>query len=50
MKGLITPLFEKWFEKIDNTMVIYCVVNMLECFFWCGVFGFIVSGEFLKYI
>ena len=50
MKGLITPLFENWFKKIDNTIVFYCVVNMLEAFFWCFVVAFIISGEFLKYI
>lgn len=50
MKGLITPLFEKWFQKIDDTMVLYCFVNFLEFIFWCFILAFIVSGEFLKYI
>jgi uncharacterized membrane protein len=50
MKGLITPLFENWFEKIDDTMILYCVVNMFEYFLWCFVVAFIVSGEIFKYI
>ena len=50
MKGLITPLFENWFKKIDNTMVLYCVVNMLEAFFWCFAAAFIITGEIFKYI
>ena len=48
MKGLITPLFENWFDKVDETGIIYCVVNMFESFFWCFIIAFIISGSFLK--